>query len=254
MAGRFLIVANWKMHPVGSDAARKLFDATKRIAVKHPKASFVVAPPALYLSELTKRVPPRMQLALQDAEAEDSGAKTGCISLAQGRGAGASAVIIGHAERRALGECDEAVGRKVERALALRLMPIVCVGEEVRGSEGEHFTRIREQVRAAFSGVPKESAKKSVLAYEPLWAIGVDTPMDPTGMHEMAIYLRKVLAELWGDVASAEAVRILYGGSVFPGTVHAFLEEGCVSGFLLGRSALDQGALARIAEELYDSK
>src|SRR3989338_9499345 len=135
-----IIVANWKMKPASFREAKKLFEATKKAAEKCANISLIIAPPALYLRDLSSNYRgKRLSFAVQNAHAEASGAYTGEISLAQARDAGASYVIVGHSERRAMGETNEDTGKKVSAALKSKITPVLCFGECLRAQGGEHF-------------------------------------------------------------------------------------------------------------------
>lgn len=232
-----LIVGNWKMNPKSAKEATHLFAAAKEAAEKAKGVSVVVAPPAVFLRELAKSYKgKRLAFAAQDARAEEGGAHTGEVSLAQVKDAGASWVIIGHAERRAAGETDVSVGEKAAAALALRMNPIVCIGERERNESGEHFAVVRAQLLAAFAQVPAAKAGKVVIAYEPVWAIGATAAMSPSAMHEMAIFIRKALGEHYGKPVTTP---ILYGGAIDAGNAAAMLMEGDVAGLLVGRASAD---------------
>lgn len=247
---RSLLVANWKMNPTSWRAAKKLFDATRKAAEKAPHLSVVVAPPSLYLRELKAAYRGRrVGFAVQHARAESGGAHTGDVSMEQCKDAGAQYVIIGHAERRALGESDEEVGQQVVAALALKLVPIVCVGEKERSANtAEYYDVVRRQLRAAFLGVEPAQITKAIVAYEPVWAIGKTEAMSPHAMHEMAIYIRKTLVDMKGQ--GAMSIRILYGGSIDETNASLMLEQGDVYGFLVGRVGEDPARIGPLLQAL----
>lgn len=225
------------MNPSSVREALKHFTAAKKAVESAPSVSVVIAPPAVFLRELSKAYKgKRIAFAAQDARAEDGGAHTGALSLAQVKDAGASWVILGHAERRAEGESDASVGEKVVAALAARMTPILCVGERERNASGEHFTFIRAQLLAAFAQVPQAKVGKVVIAYEPVWEIGAATPMNANAMHEMAIFIRKTLADFYGKPVAGP---IVYGGSVDAATAVEMLTNGDVAGLLVGRASSD---------------
>ena len=136
---RALVVANWKMNPPTFREAKKLFEATRKAAEKARKSNVVIAPPAVFLRELSKRYRgSRVAFAVQNAHWEAGGAHTGEISLRQAHDARAHYAIIGHAERRAEGETDDDVRKKVASALALKMTPILCVGQKERTDRRKH--------------------------------------------------------------------------------------------------------------------
>ncbi|MEK7106910.1 MAG: triose-phosphate isomerase [Patescibacteria group bacterium] len=245
MSGKTIVVANWKMKPSSFRDAKKLFDATKKVAEKCPKASLIVAPPSLYLRELASNYRgKRISFAVQNARAEASGAFTGEISLAQAKDAGAAYALVGHSERRAMGETNEDTGKKVFAALAQKIMPILCIGERERVSGGEHFSIVAEQLRAGLADVAPAKISKVIIAYEPVWAIGGETTMSPRDMHSMSIFIRKTIVGIYGDIG--HSTKILYGASVGEKNVLAMLREGNVRGFIVGHVSTDPERFAAL--------
>jgi triosephosphate isomerase len=231
-----IVVANWKMNPASFKEAKKLFEATKKAAEGVKKSSVIVAPPALYLRGLASEYRgKKIAFAVQHAHFEQAGAHTGELSLAQAKDAKASYAIIGHAERREMGETNDDTQKKVAAAVALKLTPILCVGEKERTRGGEHFDTVRRQLRAGLSGVAPQKVSRVVITYEPLWTIGVETAMNPRQMHEMAIFIRKMIVDLHGEVG--HSTKVLYGGSIDAGNAGAMLRDGDVRGFLVGRAS-----------------
>ena len=240
-----LVVANWKMNPLTFREAKVLLEKTKQLAMQVKEVSLVVAPPSIYLRELTALARMKtLSFAAQNVHAEPLGAHTGEISVSHIKDAKASYVIIGHAERRAAGESDADIQKKMRAALMAQLTPILCIGESERGSDAAHFTHIREQLRSA---LPEEAGKRLsriVIAYEPVWAIGGKTPMRPHDMHEMSIYIRKTVVERFG--ALGHGVKIIYGGAIDAESAPAMLKEGDVTGLLVGRVSIDAQALKQL--------
>jgi triosephosphate isomerase len=232
-----LIVANWKMNPATGKEAAKLFAATKDAVQTAKRVQVVVAPPAIFLREVAGGYRgTRISFAGQDAHFEQGGAHTGDTSFAQLKDAGASWVILGHAERRAEGQTNTAVGQRVASALAARFTPVLCVGERERHPNGDHFTFVREQLAAAFADVPAAKVSKVVIAYEPVWAIGAPQAMEARQMHEMAIFIRKTLADMYGKPSAGP---ILYGGAIDAQNAGSMLRDGDVAGLLVGRVSID---------------
>jgi triosephosphate isomerase len=247
-----LVIANWKMNPVTWREAKKLFDMTRKAAEGGPHVSVVVAPPAIFLRELKAAYRgKKIAFAAQNARAEAGGAFTGEISLAQYKDAGASYVVVGHAERRGMGETNEETGKKVAAALALKITPVLCVGETKRGAGGEHFDVVRAQLRAGFSGVEASQTARVVVTYEPLWTIGAEKAMSPRDMHEMAIFIRKSVVDMKGLVGMN--IKILYGGSVDGNNAPDMLKNGDVHGLLVGRASEDGIKLASLLEAIEEA-
>lgn len=240
-----LIIANWKMNPVTFKEAKKLFEETKKALDKTKQVSVVIAPPAIFIRELkTSYKGKRIQFAVQNAYFEAKGSHTGEISFGQSVDAGATYAIIGHAERRAMGETNEDVNKKVVASLTLKLLPILCIGEHTRDGNGGHYDFIREQLQIAFREVPTSKLSKIIIAYEPVWAIGGTTAMNPRDMHEMAIFIRKTIVDLYGQ--SGMSIKILYGGSVDETNAPEMLREGDVDGLLVGRVSTDAVQFAQL--------
>jgi len=194
----------------------------------------------------------RLVYGAQDLSAHDEGAYTGEVSGAMLAKLGCTYVVVGHSERRAYhGETDELVNAKVQAAGRHGIIPILCVGEplDVR-RDGGQVAHSTDQLRAALAGIPAEQARTIVVAYEPIWAIGSGEVATPSDAQEVCAALRSTLGDLYpGDVA--DAVRILYGGSVKPDNVAAIMAEEDVDGALVGGASLsvdDFAAIVRFRE------
>ncbi len=231
-----LVVANWKMNPPSFKEAKALLEVTKKVGDTARQVSIVLAPPSIYLRQLRQLYKgKRIAFCAQHANAEPGGAFTGDVSLAQMHDSKASYVLVGHAERRAQGETNADTKKKVAAALALGITPILCIGETVRSNSGAHFAVVAEQLKAGIDGVQKPMVKKVLIAYEPVWAIGATRPMSPRDMHEMAIFIRKTVVGIHGEIGMQ--MRILYGGSIDETTAVAMCSEGDVEGLLVGRAS-----------------
>jgi triosephosphate isomerase len=243
-----IVIANWKMNPVTFREAKLLFEATKRAAEKSSNVQVVVAPPALYVRSLALGYRGKIAFCIQNGFAETHGAHTGEISFVQAGDVGATYALVGHAERRATGESNEDTKTKVAGCLKAGLTPILCVGEKMRSSGGEHFAYIREQLRAALVDVSPVSLKKIIIAYEPVWAIGAKSAMQPREMHEMAIFIRKAIVEFAGE-AGMEC-KMLYGGSVDEISAPEMLKYGDVRGLLVGRASCDPAQITNLLKTI----
>jgi triosephosphate isomerase len=233
-----LIVANWKMNPPSMREAKKLLEATKKAADRVSGVTVIVAPPSLYLRELRASYKGKKILfAAQNAHSDAAGAHTGDISMPQVKDAHATYVIIGHAERRALGETNEITCKKIAAALANGLTPIFCVGEAKRGESGEYFDFVRAQVREGLANTPTAKISRIIIAYEPIWAIGATVAMSPRDMHEMAIFIRKTIVDMHGP--AGHSIKILYGGSIEEKNAPEMLRGGDVDGLLVGRASTE---------------
>lgn len=235
------------MNPDRLDTAKAVFSASERTAKKARKVSVIVAPPAPFLSILSRGSKKRTLLSAQDIHSAPDGAHTGGVSARQVREAGASYVIIGHSERRAEGDTEEMIAQKVLTAFDAGLRVILCVGESTRDDHGTYLQEVERKVASVFSVIPKKYISDIIVAYEPGWAIGkgYDEALSPQGIHEMIIFIKKVVAE---SIGREEAMRIpvLYGGSVDFNNAQAILSDGEVSGLLIGRQSLDTDAFSSI--------
>jgi triosephosphate isomerase len=164
------------------------------------------------------------------------GSFTGEVSFSMLYQLGVRFVIVGHSERRKMGETDELVNRKVKSVVNGGMSAIVCVGETTRDHNGDYLELIKKQIHIALTDIPKKLLSQVVIAYEPIWAIGATVAMSPRDLHEMSIYIKKILNDMF-SIASDE-IRIIYGGAVDTVNTENLITEGNVSGFLIGRQSL----------------
>lgn len=234
-----LIVGNWKMNPRSLKEARTLFLAIKKEARTYKKAETVIAPPFIYLLEASKITSASLGLAAQNVSFEKEGAFTGEISASMLSGAKVKYCIVGHSERRALGDTNEQINQKIKLLLANKITPILCVGELERDGEMWYLGTVKTQVEEALAGISKSMLSKIVIAYEPVWAISSTQnrrDATPEDFEEMQIYIKKILADMYGH-AAIQDTRILYGGSVDEKNAGGFLAIGA-DGLLPGRASL----------------
>lgn len=190
-----------------------------------------------------------IRMGAQDLYWEPQGAFTGEVSAAQLADAGASHVIIGHSERRRLfGETDEAVNKKLKAALGAKLTPIVCVGETLDERQSNRTFRVLEtQIKGALQGFAPADLAATVIAYEPVWAIGTGVTASPAQAQEVHMYLRRQAANLYGE-GFAAGMRILYGGSVTAENVDNLMAQPDLDGALVGGASLKAFTFVRIAK------
>ncbi|MGQ9567382.1 MAG: triose-phosphate isomerase [Anaerolineae bacterium] len=248
-----IIAGNWKMHKTIAEAvahARQMRPGLTEIR----SVEKVLCPPFVALAAVREVIQATdIQLGAQNMHWEEQGAFTGEVSPLMLKGL-CQYVILGHSERRAyFGETDEGVNRKVKAALAHGLTPIVCVGENLEQHEaGQTEARVAGQVRAALAGLTAEEARHVVLAYEPIWAIGTGHAATPAGANAViGLTIRGTLADLY-DEATAQAVRIQYGGSVNAANIGGFMAQPDIDGALVGGASLKADefvAIVRIAAE-----
>jgi len=233
------IAGNWKMNKTVAEGVA-LATGLKETLADVVDMELAVCPTATVLSAVSAVLAgSNIGVGAQNMYWEESGAFTGEISPPMVKEL-AEYVIIGHSERRQFfGETDQTVNRKLKAALAHGITPIVCIGESLEQNKaGETVAFVGGQIRGAFADVSAEDAAKVVLAYEPIWAIGTGltaTPEDADRIIQAAI--RDVLVELY-DAATAEALRVQYGGSVKPGNMAEFIVMPNIDGALVGGASL----------------
>ena len=240
---RRLIAGNWKMN--GSREALAELDGIAAAAGAAEDVDVAICPPFTLIERAAARTP-SLPIGGQDCHAAPKGAHTGCISAGMLVEAGASIVIVGHSERRAgQGETDAEVKAKAEAAIAAGLTAIVCVGEtEAERDAGEAEAVVSVQLRGS---VPVAGGDALVVAYEPVWAIGTGRTPSMEDVRLMHLEIRTVLTELLGS-ERAEAVRILYGGSMNAGNAADLLAVANVDGGLIGGASLTAAAFVPIIE------
>ncbi|MBI2618077.1 triose-phosphate isomerase [Candidatus Kaiserbacteria bacterium] len=236
-----LLIANWKMNPESIAEAKNLFMDVKKVASRLNGVETVIAPPYIFLAELRRLYTgKRVMFAGQDVFWEEKGAFTGEISPSMLKNIGVSYVIVGHSERRALGESDEIVNQKVLASARAGLRAVVCIGESTRDhTDGAHLIFLAGQVESALAGLGGKMLSRIAIAYEPIWAIGksAEDAMRPFELHETVLLIRKTLARKYGK-AHAMRVPVLYGGSVEKENTLSLLTDGAVNGFLVGHASL----------------
>ncbi len=244
---RKFVAGNWKMNKTAEEGAALARELVKALA-DGGKADVAVCPPFTALAAVGAELSgSQIALGAQNMHWEKSGAFTGEVSSGMLLAAGCKYVILGHSERRGLfGETDEAVNRKLHAALAAGLAPIVCVGEVLAEREaGKTLEVVSGQVRKSLASLDARDMLKVTLAYEPVWAIGTGRNATPEQAQEVHAAVRGLLAEIFG-AATAEAVRIQYGGSVNAANAKAILSMPDVDGALVGGASLKAADFAAI--------
>lgn len=248
-----IMAGNWKMHYTHLEAIQVVQKASYRLREEDYDACEVVVCPAFTALRSIQtvldsdRIP--MQLGAQDVYWETKGAYTGEVSAEMLQRLDVRYVIVGHSERRQhFGETDEDVNRKARTVLRHEMKPIVCVGESLEQREaGATHDHVGSQVRAAFDGVPKTQADRCVVAYEPIWAIGTGRNATPGDANDVIDMIRRELGGVF-DTATAERIRIQYGGSVKPGNIAELMAMPQIDGALVGGASLDPDDFARIVQ------
>lgn len=243
-----IIIANWKMNPTKTTDAKKLMKEYVKGAPSFKGVDVVVCPPVYFLHAIKDTYKGKaLQFGGQTMSLHESGSHTGETSLPMLLDSACSHVILGHSEQRDLGETDENVHAKVLLALKHKVTPVVCIGESVRDEDAEYLTFIKKQITTIFKGLTPAQAKKAIIAYEPIWAIGAKEPMAGYDMHQMVLFIRKVLTKLY-STNTAQAISIIYGGSINESNVEDMRENGFVDGLIIGRASLDSKQIIALAK------
>ena len=246
---RRLIAGNWKMHGLAAELA-EIEGVAASVAATPPKADTLICVPATLVSRAAKTASGRIPIGGEDCAVEAAGAFTGDTSAGMLKDAGASAVIVGHSERRHRhGETDATVAAKAKAAWRAGLLAIICIGEtEAQRRDGLALSVCGDQIAGS---VPETLADSGILAvaYEPLWAIGTGHMPAASEIVEVHAHIRQCLTKRFGQ-AAGNAVRILYGGSVKPSNAREILALQDVGGALVGGASLnaaDFNAIIRAA-------
>ena len=247
MSRKPIIAGNWKMNLLQADA-KALFEGIQGFVkdfTAQQLPTVVVAPVFTSLSVVNSVKcdcgcgENKINVAAQNCHWEKSGAYTGELSVEMLADAGCSYVIIGHSERRQyFSETDEMINKKAKAILAGGLIPIICCGETLEQREaGVTDEHIATQIRAALNGLSEEEISKSVIAYEPIWAIGTGKTCDSIEANRVIAMIRNVVKQVSSESAG-EAIRILYGGSVKPSTIEEQMSQSDIDGALIGGASL----------------
>ena len=250
MARKSLIVGNWKMNSNHLEAIQMLQKLHYRLDPDdYDRVDVGVAPPFTSLRSVQTVIEAdhmSIRLAAQNCHFEEKGAYTGEVAPSMLAKMSVDFVIVGHSERRQIfGETDDWVNRKAKAVLANEMTPIVCVGESLEErEEGIAFDRVGSQIQLSLAGLSNEQIGASVVAYEPIWAIGTGRTADPSDAQEMIDFIRAQIERQWGN--AADQTRILYGGSVNPGNIGAIMAKKDIDGGLVGGASLDPDTFASV--------
>ena len=236
---RKLLLGNWKMNKLASEA--KEFALASKELIKKAKENNVdmgVAPTYLSLATVKQNASKDMIVAAQNVHFNDHGAFTGEISVPMLQEYGIDWVLIGHSERRAYdNETNEKCNAKIKVLVANKMVPVYCVGETLEQFEANQTKKVvEEQVRVGLKDLTKEDMENLVIAYEPVWSIGTGKNASVEIAEDVCKFIRDVVRDMFGDIA--DKVRILYGGSVKPENIRAYLSCEDVDGALVGGASL----------------
>ena len=245
---RIIVAGNWKMNTTLSDAialAKGVVDETRGA-----NADILIVPPACFLGDVARVVAnTHIALGAQNIHPGEFGAKTGEVSGPMLRSLGVTHVLCGHSERRHIfGESDEWIGEKVSAAHAHGLIPVLCVGETLEDrDQGNTESVVGRQLETGIAHLSEEDVSGTIIAYEPVWAIGTGRTATPEQAQDVHAFIRGRLAGRYGD-AVASRVRIQYGGSVKPANAQTLLNQRDIDGALVGGASLNAESFAAIAQ------
>lgn len=238
MARRKIIAGNWKMNKTPSQAVALVEELKPLVANEEVDVVFCV--PAIDIIPVVEACKgTNIKVGAENMYFEENGAYTGEIAPSMLTDAGVTYVVLGHSERREyFGETNETVNKKMLKAFEHELTPIMCCGETLEQREqGVTMDFIRQQVKVGFLNVSADQAKESVIAYEPIWAIGTGKTATTAQAQEVCAAIRTCIAEIY-DEATAEAIRIQYGGSVNAATAPELFAQADIDGGLVGGASL----------------
>jgi triosephosphate isomerase (TIM) len=245
-----IIAGNWKMHKTLSEAKAFVEEVNGLVPTKE-KVESVICAPALFLERLVEAAKGYdVEIGAQNMHFEESGAFTGEISPVALQDIGVQYVVLGHSERREMfNETDEAVNKKTLVAFLHNLTPIVCCGETLEQREaGQTNELVGNQVKIALTGLSEDQVKQTIIAYEPIWAIGTGKSSSAADANEVCAHIRKVVAEQFTPEV-AGAVRIQYGGSVKPSNIAEYMAQPDIDGALVGGASLEAQSFLQLLEE-----
>ena len=247
---KLIIAGNWKMNKTAAEAV-ELVKGLMRELGKVKDADIVVCPPFTTLSEVSKAIlsSKNIRLGAQNMSEHNVGAYTGEIAAVMLKEFSVRYVILGHSERRQYQkESDELISKKALAAHAASLKPIVCIGETLAEREAGQMVKVLEtQVRGSLASLTKEQIAETIVAYEPVWAIGTGKTATPAQAQEAHAFIRNELAKMF-DEAVARKVRIQYGGSVKPANARELMTLPDVDGALVGGASLEVRSFADIVK------
>jgi triosephosphate isomerase len=246
---KLVIAGNWKMNKTIAEALTLVQDLKLELA-NVTEVDIVVCPPFTALSEVAKAIRgSNIGLGAQDMSERGPGAYTGEIAAEMLKDLNVRWVILGHSERRQYHkESDELISKKAQAAHAASLQPIICVGETLAEREAGQMEKVLEtQVLGSLAGLSKDQMVDTIIAYEPVWAIGTGKTATTEQAQEAHAFIRGLLVKLF-DEATARRVRIQYGGSVKPSNARELMSQPDVDGALVGGASLEAQSFSEIVK------
>ncbi|MGC8742418.1 MAG: triose-phosphate isomerase [Verrucomicrobiia bacterium] len=244
---RLIIAGNWKMNKTVAEAL-DLVNGLKRELAGVKEVDIVVCPPFTALCEVSKAIlDTNIKLGAQNMSENNVGAYTGEIAAVMLKEFSVRYVILGHSERRQYQkESDELISKKAHTAHSASLKPIVCVGETLAERESGQTEKVLErQIRGSLAGLTAQQMEETIIAYEPVWAIGTGRNATPEQAQQAHKFIRSVLSQIFGENV-AKKVRIQYGGSVKPSNARELMSQPDVDGALVGGASLEVRSFSEI--------
>ncbi len=249
MKSQKIIIGNFKQNPDTLDRSIKLAGEYIKLQKKYKDTTMGIALPSVFLHEVNKKYGKNLNIYSQTVSEYLEGSHTGEISVNQINSIGIKKTLVGHSERRAMGDTNEIVQKQILNALNKKMQVILCVGEPNRENNNEYIKFVDTQIETALDFVKKIDYKNITVAYEPVWAIGSNAKRSANvnEIYEMTIAIRKKLIEIFGKTNGTQ-ISILYGGSVNSKNAEEIMDVHHINGFLLGRASLDIKEVTKIIE------
>lgn len=244
-----VIAGNWKMNKVLAEANQFTDDVVEKVPNNDNVESIICAPFPFLTSLVEKTKGTKVKIGAQNMHYEEKGAFTGEVSPVMLKDLGVTHVVIGHSERREhFAETDETVNKKAHAAFKHGLTPIVCVGETLDQREAnETMNHIEKQVRKGLEGLSDEQVASTIVAYEPIWAIGTGKTASSEDANEVCTHIRNVIKDAASE-ETAEKVVVQYGGSVKPANIDELLSQSDIDGALVGGASLEAESFLALVE------
>lgn len=244
-----IVAGNWKMNKTNCEGVATI-NELKSLIAEYKEVEVIIGAPAIMLSDLVKAAEgSNIKIAAQNMYNKDSGAFTGEISPVMLKAIGVNHVILGHSERREyFGETDAFINEKVKAALAHGITPILCIGEKLEERESGKTLEVNSrQVKGGMASLTEEEAKKVIIAYEPVWAIGTGKTATPEMAQETHNAIREVVREMFGSEV-ADGTIIQYGGSMNAANAAELMAQPDIDGGLVGGASLDAKTFAVVVK------
>ncbi len=248
---KFIIISNWKANPSRPKEATKIFDSLKKIKINTKKIFPIICTSNIFFEIVSKKYKGSVfNFGAQNISIDENTEQTGEVLAESLKEYNIKYSIIGHSERRAIGETNEIVSKKIHNALKNKITPIVCIGENERDTHGEFLLFLERQVKETFANLTAHEISKIIIAYEPVWAVGTGSnAISSHDLNQTVLYIKKILVEMF-DRKTGLAANIIYGGSVDDENISEVLVQGDVNGVLIGRASVNPSVYAKIIKKV----